>query len=262
MLTLIPKPDTSNKYYILLKSTTLIETIKYLESIGYTHRNVSPPQSDDNIVLLLIGSNYIIKRISYSLENYVKKQNITKIEIVEPKYIYRDETGQEIKEGDILLYTKYPHNSYCNNINRVYSKDGELYAKMLYQLNDDNVYEVSVGEKDYSLYNYTIDDCGTQYDKCNNLYIIKVDPINLDLDFVNNFFPLNSPPVLDINLVIRIGDIVSVNFNNSQYTLTTSGEVLAIKSDTSPWIIKDRISSEIYYISEPCTISKQFLKKS
>jgi len=55
---------------------------------------------------------------------------------------------------------------------------------------------------------------------------------------------------------IEVGDIVSVNFNNSQYTLMSWGEVLYIPASTGDsWRFRDMSDQKIHYVSEGCTIS-------
>lgn len=62
--------------------------------------------------------------------------------------------------------------------------------------------------------------------------------------------------------MIEIGDIVSVNFNNVQYTLISSGEVIAMPfGPGDSWIFKDLMKDgTIHYVSEPCTVT--LLEKS
>jgi len=56
---------------------------------------------------------------------------------------------------------------------------------------------------------------------------------------------------------IKEGDIVSVNFHGSQFTLCTRGEVLYIPIATGDsWKIRDLATGNIHYISEGCTICK------
>jgi hypothetical protein len=56
---------------------------------------------------------------------------------------------------------------------------------------------------------------------------------------------------------IELGDIVSVDFHFSQYTLVAKGIVLSIPSATGDsWIIRDIEAEKLYYISEGCTITK------
>jgi len=60
---------------------------------------------------------------------------------------------------------------------------------------------------------------------------------------------------------IEIGDIVKVEFNNSQFTLCFEAVVKHIPSATGDsWIFKDlRGERRIHYVSEGCTIT--LLKK-
>ena len=54
------------------------------------------------------------------------------------------------------------------------------------------------------------------------------------------------------------GDIVEVNFHNSQYTLTHKGEVIYIPVATGDsWIIKCLVTGDVHHISEGCSIVKR-----
>ena len=54
---------------------------------------------------------------------------------------------------------------------------------------------------------------------------------------------------------IEKGDIVMVNFNNSQYTLCSNAEVLNIpQAAGDSWIFRDLMVDRLYYVSEGCTI--------
>ena len=56
---------------------------------------------------------------------------------------------------------------------------------------------------------------------------------------------------------IKIGDIVSVNFNNSQVTLCKSATVISKPCQPGDWwIFQDDNTSLLYYVSEGCTVSK------
>lgn len=56
---------------------------------------------------------------------------------------------------------------------------------------------------------------------------------------------------------IREGDIVSVSFHGSQFTLIRSGKVLYIPCATGDsWHIRDNDTKDVYYISEGCTIKR------
>lgn len=55
---------------------------------------------------------------------------------------------------------------------------------------------------------------------------------------------------------IEAGDIVSVNFNNSQYTLCSKAKVLYIPCATGDsWHFQDVDSGQVHYVSEGCTIT-------
>lgn len=59
---------------------------------------------------------------------------------------------------------------------------------------------------------------------------------------------------------IKEGDIVSVDFHNSQLTLCCKATVLSMPCATGDsWIFKDEDSGRIYYVSEGCTVSKKLL---
>lgn len=56
---------------------------------------------------------------------------------------------------------------------------------------------------------------------------------------------------------IEIGDIVKINFNNSQTTLCSKATVLYKPQATGDsWQFKDCATNEIHYVSEECTITK------
>lgn len=57
--------------------------------------------------------------------------------------------------------------------------------------------------------------------------------------------------------MIKIGDIVGVNFNNVQYTLCSRAIVKYVPlSPGDYWIFEEETTGQIYYVSEPCTITK------
>ena len=56
---------------------------------------------------------------------------------------------------------------------------------------------------------------------------------------------------------IELGDIVQVDFNNAQNTLSTSATVLYIPVNTGDsWIFHDISKHKVFYVSEGCTITK------
>lgn len=58
------------------------------------------------------------------------------------------------------------------------------------------------------------------------------------------------------NWKIDVGTIVSVNFNNSQYTLCSEAEVLHIPCATGDsWVFRDLKNGQVHYVSEGCTIT-------
>lgn len=55
---------------------------------------------------------------------------------------------------------------------------------------------------------------------------------------------------------IKVGDIVSVNFNNVEFTLCRRAEVLNIPTTTGDsWVFKEVHNDQIHYVSEGCTIT-------
>ena len=57
---------------------------------------------------------------------------------------------------------------------------------------------------------------------------------------------------------IKTGDIVRVDFNGSQITLSFKAELLKIPIVTGDsWVFKDERTGFINYVSEGCTISKR-----
>ena len=56
---------------------------------------------------------------------------------------------------------------------------------------------------------------------------------------------------------IKVGDCVSVNFNNSQMTLchTALVEYIPVATGDS-WVFRDENTNQVHYVSEGCTISK------
>lgn len=56
---------------------------------------------------------------------------------------------------------------------------------------------------------------------------------------------------------IKVGDCVSVNFNNAQITLCHTAVVEYIPVSTGDsWVFRDNDTNQIHYVSEGCTISK------
>lgn len=55
---------------------------------------------------------------------------------------------------------------------------------------------------------------------------------------------------------IKVGDLVSVNFNGAQMTLCHTAMVEYIPCATGDsWVFVDNDTNQIHYVSEPCTIS-------
>ena len=56
---------------------------------------------------------------------------------------------------------------------------------------------------------------------------------------------------------IEVGDVVSVNFHNIQFTLCFRAKVEYVPcSMCDGWIFRDVNTNEIHYVSEGCTITK------
>ena len=63
--------------------------------------------------------------------------------------------------------------------------------------------------------------------------------------------------MIDNNNKLEIGDVVSVNFNNAQYTLAARAEVIYMPCSTGDgWIFKDLDNGKTHYVSEGCTVTK------
>lgn len=57
--------------------------------------------------------------------------------------------------------------------------------------------------------------------------------------------------------MIKKNDIVSVNFHNSQITLSENAKVLSVPmSPGESWIFEDLFQGLIHYVSEGCTVTK------
>lgn len=57
---------------------------------------------------------------------------------------------------------------------------------------------------------------------------------------------------------IKVGDVVSVNFNNAQVTLSRAATVIASPCAIGDsWIFRDNETGFIHHVSEGCTISKR-----
>ena len=55
---------------------------------------------------------------------------------------------------------------------------------------------------------------------------------------------------------IKVGDVVSVNFNGSRMTLTHKAEVFRVPCATGDsWIFRALSDNSIHYVSEGCTVS-------
>lgn len=58
--------------------------------------------------------------------------------------------------------------------------------------------------------------------------------------------------------MIKIGDTVSVHFNNSQFTLSRKANVVFMPCGVGDcWVFEDLENGMIHYVSEPCTITKE-----
>lgn len=59
------------------------------------------------------------------------------------------------------------------------------------------------------------------------------------------------------NPAIQTDDIVTVNFNNSQWTLGSNMRVIHIPCATGDsWIFEDEEKEVLHYVSEGCTVTK------
>ena len=57
---------------------------------------------------------------------------------------------------------------------------------------------------------------------------------------------------------IKEGDVVQVDFNNAQVTLSRAATVVACPCATGDsWVFRDKETGFIHYVSEGCTISKR-----
>jgi hypothetical protein len=55
---------------------------------------------------------------------------------------------------------------------------------------------------------------------------------------------------------IERGDVVRVDFNGAQGTLSSRADVMYVPVSTGDsWIFRDQLTSEIHYVSEGCTIT-------
>lgn len=65
-------------------------------------------------------------------------------------------------------------------------------------------------------------------------------------------------PFRDKMNTIKVGDIVTVNFNGSQLTLCFEAEVLYVPcASGDSWHFLDKHSGDIHYVSEGCTVTKR-----
>jgi hypothetical protein len=57
--------------------------------------------------------------------------------------------------------------------------------------------------------------------------------------------------------LIKAGDKVSVEFNNSMVTLCKAAEVVYVPvSEGDSWIFKDCLNNKTHYVSEGCTVTR------
>ncbi len=58
--------------------------------------------------------------------------------------------------------------------------------------------------------------------------------------------------------MIKIGDIVRVDFNGAQTTLCFEAEVVAIPCATGDsWVFEDKRTGFVHYVSEGCTVTNR-----
>jgi hypothetical protein len=66
---------------------------------------------------------------------------------------------------------------------------------------------------------------------------------------------------VDPKYLIKVDDIVHVNFNNGQDSLAYDGREVKVMyipvASGDSWIFFDEKGNDIYYVSEGCTISKK-----
>ena len=68
----------------------------------------------------------------------------------------------------------------------------------------------------------------------------------------------STPTLSERDMLIKIGDIVTVNFNNAQTTLCHSAEVILMPcTPEDSWVFKDLQTGDVHYVSEGCTITKK-----
>jgi hypothetical protein len=62
-----------------------------------------------------------------------------------------------------------------------------------------------------------------------------------------------------IENIIKVGDIVTVNFHSAQTTLCSEAKVLYTPTQPGDyWILEDTRNGKIYHTNEPCTVSKSY----
>jgi len=67
-----------------------------------------------------------------------------------------------------------------------------------------------------------------------------------------------SEETINVNDVIKEGDIVQVDFNNGQITLTRDAVVIHKPNATGDgWVFEGRDTGFTYHVTEGCTISRK-----
>lgn len=62
---------------------------------------------------------------------------------------------------------------------------------------------------------------------------------------------------MNTEYLLKPGDLVTVNFNNSQVTLCKEAEIIYIPvAPGDSWIFRDRDTGKTHYVSEGCTVSE------
>lgn len=248
----------SKKIFIQCSSMQLIELIDYLPNAGFNHsQQLSIPEG--NLLVLLRDDKFLIKPDSKSIRIWIDKNGYEEASILseEKEHQYLDKNGNIINVGDVVYYSELPMWNSCDSIGIVRA-GSEYFIKMLVK-NVDGIYQYCKNDKTQDLYYYSIDDCGTLLETCKNLQVINATESEITVQFATKYFPLKRNFIPNASNIISIGDLVSVNFNNSQYTLTSNGEVLGVPGKDNTWIIKDINTEELFNISEPCTVSKRVL---
>lgn len=252
---------TSKKVWIQCPELDLFSLIEYLETLGFKYsRQLSIP-TGRNVIILLRDETIHIKSDSRTIRNWIGRNKYLEASIVSEadEHQYLDKHCITIKVGSIVYYSELPLWNGSDYIGVVLlNEENELVVKTLIK-NVDGIYQYDPENEIHGLYYYSIDDCGTKLETCKNLQVINAQHMEITVQFATKYFPLKRNFIPVASNIISIGDLVSVNFNSVQYTLTTNGEVIGIPGKDKTWIIKDIDTNEVFNISEPCTVAKRVL---